>query len=362
MQAGNKYSAAHDAQKTVRERRAQGIFRPTAGPGSSLSVMYTSPFSGRLPLRPARLLAIWLTLTAWLACACSQKSATTDAAAPAGATSVRPTIVFMTDFGTANDAAAICRAVIYGIMPDVRVTDITHQVTPYSIEEASRFLFAVTPYYPAGTIFLVVVDPGVGSSRKAVVVKSKKGQYFVLPDNGLLTPVADRDGLESAHEITNPSWMIQAPVSSTFHGRDIFSPTAAHLAAGWDFTQAGPVVPQLVRFAAKVPRTTDKGIQGDIIALDDPYGSLVTDISGEQLRGLGYRLGDKISLRIDGKPVVLPYVQTFTAVSVGEPLVYVDSRGRVGVAINQGNYSSRFHITPPGTIFIPRKASAVHGK
>ena len=174
--------------------------------------------------------------------ACSQQQPATKDASTAAQTApaTRPTIVFMTDFGTANDAVAICRAVIFGIAPEARLTDITHQVTPFSIEEASRFLKGVTPYYPAGTVFLVVVDPGVGTSRKAVIVKSKKGQYFVLPDNGLVTPVLERDGLDSAREITNQSWMIQAPLSSTFHGRDIFSPAAAHLAAGWDFNSRRP--------------------------------------------------------------------------------------------------------------------------
>jgi len=164
----------------------------------------------------------------------------------------RPAIVFMTDFGTANDAVALCKAVILNISPDARVMDITHQVTPFQIEEASRFLYGVTPYYPTGTVFLVVVDPGVGTSRKAVIVKSKKGQLFVLPDNGIISAVIDRDGLYGAHEINNQNWMIQAAVSSTFHGRDIFSPAAAHLAEGWDYTIAGPEVPQLVRLTPKV--------------------------------------------------------------------------------------------------------------
>src|SRR5262249_35862496 len=140
---------------------------------------------------------------------------------------------------------AICRAVIFGIAPDVRLTDITHQVTPFSIEEAARFLAGVTPYYPPGTVFLAVIDPGVGTSRKAVIVKSKKGQYFVVPDNGLVTPVLERDGLHSAREITNTLWMLAPAVSSTFHGRDIFSPAAAHLAAGWDYVLAGPEVSEL---------------------------------------------------------------------------------------------------------------------
>jgi S-adenosylmethionine hydrolase len=303
----------------------------------------------------------------WLACAlfaaaCSKSPSQKNSLQAPGQPGGHPTIVFMTDFGIANDAVAICKAVILGIAPDARIMDITHQVTPYAIEEGSRFLEAVTPYYPAGTVFLVVVDPGVGTSRKAVVVKSKKGQYFVLPDNGLVTPVLDRDGLDSAREITNPDWMIQAPISSTFHGRDIFSPVAAHLAAGGDFSLVGPVLPQLVRLNPKTSATTDKGIQGNIIGIDDPFGSLVTDIQGDEFKKLGYRLGDKIFLEINKKSVTLPYVKTFMEVPVGDALLYVDSRGRVGIAINQGSYSRKFNITPPATIFIPRKGAPIKGK
>jgi S-adenosylmethionine hydrolase len=290
---------------------------------------------------------------------CSQPPAQKEPAAAPAAPVSHPTIVFMTDFGTANDAVAICRAVIFGIAPDVRLTDITHQVTPFSIDEASRFLFGVTPYYPAGTVFLIVVDPGVGTSRKAIIAKSKKGQYFVAPDNGVLTPVLDRDGFDSAREITNQNWMIQAPVSSTFHGRDIFSPAAAHLAAGWDYNLVGPDVPQLVRLTTKSATFTDKGIEGDIIGLDDPFGSLISDIPGDDFKKLGYVLGDKVTVEINKKPVTLPYVKTFMDVPVGATLLYVDSRGRVGIAINQGNYSKKFNMEPPGTIFIPQKHTPI---
>jgi len=298
-----------------------------------------------------------------LAAACSKDRAQNDSvgssASPSGK---RPTIVFMTDFGTANDAVAICKAVIVGIAPDARIMDITHQVTPYQIEEASRFLAGVTPYYPAGTVFLAVVDPGVGTSRKAVIVKSRKGQFFVLPDNGLITPVLDRDGLASAREITNQAWMIEAPVSSTFHGRDIFSPAAAHLVYGWDFNLVGPEVSQLVRLTPKASVTSEKGIEGNIIGLDDPYGSLITDIPGDEFKKLGYTLGDKIRIEINRKPATLPYVKTFMDVPVGDLLLYVDSRGRVGIAVNEGNYSKKFDVTPPGTIFIPRKGAPFKGK
>ena len=298
-----------------------------------------------------------------LAAACSKDRAQSDSAGSSASPSgKRPTIVFMTDFGTANDAVAICKAVIVGIAPDARIMDITHQVTPYQIEEASRFLAGVTPYYPAATVFLVVVDPGVGTSRKAVIVKSRKGQFFVLPDNGLITPVLDRDGLASAREITNQAWMIEALVSSTFHGRDIFSPAAAHLASGWDFNLVGPEVSQLVRLTPKVSITAEKGIEGDIIGLDDPYGSLITDIPGDEFKKLGYNLGDKIRVEINKKLVTLPYVKTFMDVPVGDLLLYIDSRGRVGIAINEGNYSKKFDVTPPATIFIPRKGTPIKGK
>jgi S-adenosylmethionine hydrolase len=274
----------------------------------------------------------------------------------------RPTIVFMTDFGTANDAVAICKAVMLGIAPDARIMDITHQVTPFSIEEGARFLSAVTPYYPSGTVFVAVIDPGVGTTRKAVIVKTKKAQYFVLPDNGLITPVIEHDGLESAREITNTSWMIGDTVSSTFHGRDIFSPAGAHLAAGWDYTLAGPEVPELVGLSPKVATIKEKGIEGEVIALDDPFGSLVTDIQGEDFRNLGYKLGDKLTVLLDKKPFTLPYVKTFMDVPVGDPLLYVNSRGRVGMALNERNFSQENKITPPVPIFIPKKGVVLRGK
>ena len=269
----------------------------------------------------------------------------------------RPIIVFETDFGTANDAVAICKAVILSIAPDAQIMDITHQVTPFSVADGARFLYEVTPYYPAGTVFLVVVDPGVGTSRKAVVVKSKRGQYFVLPDNGLITSVANRDGLVSAREITNPGWMIGGNVSSTFHGRDIFSPTAAHLAKGWDWTTVGPVVPldELVRFEPSVAKVDASGITGEVIALDDPFGGLITDISGDQFRSLGYRLGNEVTVRVGDREFTMPFVKTFMDVPVGRMLAYIDSRGRFGLALNEKNLSKTYSINPPTPIFVPRK-------
>src|SRR5262249_53515003 len=155
-----------------------------------------------------------------------------------------------------------------------------------------------------------------------------------------------RDGLDSAREITNTGWMLMPQVSSTFHGRDIFSPAAAHLAEGWDFRLAGAEVPQLVQLTPKVSSTSENGIAGDIIGLDDPYGSLISNIPGEEFKKLGYQLGDKIIVQLDKKPFSVPYAKTFMDVPVGEPLLYVDSRGRIGLALNQGNFSQAHKFTP----------------
>ena len=302
-----------------------------------------------------------LSILAFVSCARPQ-SAPSNSSSNSQNSSLRPAIVFITDFGAANDAVAICKAVMISIAPDARIMDITHQVTPFSIDEGARFLAGVSPYYPAGTVFVGVIDPGVGTARRAVVVKTNKGQYFVVPDNGLVSPIVERDGLDSAREITNTSWMIGEKVSSTFHGRDIFSPVGAHLAAGWDFTLVGPVVPQLVHLTSRVSAITGKGIDGDIIGLDDPFGSLITDIPADDFKALGYKVGDRVTLLLNKKPFALPYVKTFMDVPVGDPLLYVDSRGRMALALNQGNFSQVNKITPPAIISIPKRGAPIKGK
>jgi S-adenosyl-L-methionine hydrolase (adenosine-forming) len=266
-----------------------------------------------------------------------------------------PTVVFMTDFGVIDDSVALCKGVMYGIAPNLRIVDLTHQVTAFSIADGARFLFGATPYFPAGTVFVVVIDPTVGSSRKAVVVKSKRGQFFVLPDNGLITMVQDRDGIESAREITNPDWMIGAKISSTFHGRDIFSPVGAHVARGDDWTQVGAEMKGLVRLDLKPATIDDKGLAGEVIATDGPFGNLVTNISYDDFIKLGYQRGDVLKVTIASYEVELPFVKTFSDVPLKRPLLYIDSRGRAGFALNQASFAATYDIHPPQPIFIPRK-------
>jgi S-adenosylmethionine hydrolase len=266
-----------------------------------------------------------------------------------------PTVVFMTDFGIVDDSVALCKGVMYGIAPNLRIVDLTHQVEAFSIRDGARFLFGATPYFAAGTVFVVVIDPGVGSTRKAVVVKSKRGQLFVLPDNGLMTMVEDRDGIESIREVTNPDWMVGAKISSTFHGRDIFSPVGAHVARGDDWTRVGPPVNQLVRLDLKPARIDDKGLTGEIIALDGPFGNLITNISADDFLKLGYQRGDKLKVTIAGREVEMPFVRTFSDVPLKQPLLFIDSRGRASFALNQASFAAAYKLDPPQPVFIPRK-------
>ena len=266
-----------------------------------------------------------------------------------------PTVVFMTDFGVVDDSVALCKGVMYGIAPNLRIVDLTHQVRAFSIADAARFQFGASPYFPAGTVFVAVVDPGVGSARKAIVIRSRRGQFFVLPDNGLITLVADRDGVENIREITNPDWMIGAKVSSTFHGRDIFSPVGAHLARGDDWTQVGPELKQFVRLDLRPAALDERGLSGEVIALDGPFGNLITNINAEDFLKLGYQHGDSLKVTIAGREIQMPFVKTFSDVPLKQPLLFIDSRGRASFALNQGNFAAAYHIEPPQPIFIPRK-------
>jgi S-adenosylmethionine hydrolase len=268
-----------------------------------------------------------------------------------------PTIVFMTDFDVVDDSVAICRGVMYGIMPDVRIVDLTHQVTPFSILDGARFLYGATPYYPAGAVFVVVIDPTVGSTRKAIVAHSKRGQFFVLPDNGVITLVEQRDGIDAVREITNPEWMIGSNLSSTFHGRDIFSPVGAHLARGDDWKTVGPEMPvkDLVRLDLKLAKVDEHGLNGTVIATDGPFGNLVTNVDANEFLKLGYERGQEVPVKVGDKELKIKFVRTFSDVPTNQPLLYIDSRGRLGLAVNQNSFAATYGVKPPVALFVPKQ-------
>ena len=257
-----------------------------------------------------------------------------------------PTVAFLSDFGTIDDSVAVCKGEMIRVAPQVRIVDITHQVTPYAVNDAARFLAGSMADFPALTVFVCVVDPGVGSDRKAIAVRTSAGQYYVGPDNGLITLVPD---LVEARQIDNTRWMRGGSRSSTFHGRDIFSPVGAHLAKGDAFSDVGPVVPinQLVRLNLSPATMASSILTGEVVGLDGPYGNLVTNIPATLFAQLGFQIADQVSLSIGEKKMTMPFVKTFSDVPPGKPLLYIDSRGRLSAAINLGDFAKANGIEPP---------------
>lgn len=299
------------------------------------------------------LCVLMLVLGVWLS-GCSHAVAVGGRETAAALTSTQ-VLVFTSDFGTVDDAVAICKAVMLGVAPDLRIVDLTHQIRPFAIEDAAHYLVNVTPYFPAGTTFVTVVDPGVGSERRSIVAKTKRGQFFVNPDNGLLTFVEQRDGIEEVREIRNVEWMRQGKLSNTFHGKDIYSPVGARLARGDDWTKVGPVVSGMARLDIKVVEVSDKGATGRIFALDGAYGNLISDVYAEHLGKLGYSLGDNVPVKIGRRQLIARFGRIFSDVPVGKAVLYLDWHGRVSLAINQGNFAKQYRVTPPVEMFIPRK-------
>jgi hypothetical protein len=188
------------------------------------------------------------------------------------------------------------------------------------------------------------------------VARSKRGQYFVLPDNGLLTLVEQRDGIEAVREITNPEWMIGSKLSSTFHGRDIFSPAGAHVARGDDWSEVGPEVPvkDLVRLELKAATLDERGLSATVIATDGPFGNLVTNIDAEDFLKLGYQRGQEVPVTVGGREMKIKFVKTFSDVPVGQVLLYIDSRGHLALAVNQNSFAATYGVKPPVALSIPR--------
>jgi len=174
----------------------------------------------------------------------------------------------------------------------------------------------------------------------------------------VLTLVEQRDGIEAAREITNPAWMIGSKLSSTFHGRDIFSPVGAHMARGDDWTSVGPEVPvrTLVRLALKAAKVDERGLSAEIIATDGPFGNLVTNVDADEFLKLGYQRGQEVPVKLGEKEMKIKFVRTFSDLPVGEPLLYIDSRGHLGMAVNQGSFAAAYGIKPPVALFIPPAA------
>ena len=262
-------------------------------------------------------------------------------------------LVFQTDFGLVDGAVSAMYGVAYSVMPDLKIHDLTHDITPFHIWEASYRLIQTVTYWPAGTVFVSVVDPGVGSSRRSIGVRVATGQYIITPDNGTLTHIKRMIGISEAPIIDESVNRLQgSKESSTFHGRDVYAYTGAKLAAGViDFSGGGPEVPVDTVKELPIVEAEFSGdtVSGTIDVLDVRFGSLWTNIPRTLFTGLGVEHGGRVEVTIvnDTRTLyknILVYARSFADVYVGEPLVYVNSLDCMAVAINQGSFARAYNI------------------
>ncbi|MET0321964.1 MAG: S-adenosyl-l-methionine hydroxide adenosyltransferase family protein [Duganella sp.] len=266
-------------------------------------------------------------------------------------------LVLMTDFGTSDGAVSAMRGVAFGVDPALTVSDLTHEIPDYDIWLGAYRLYQTANYWPVGSVFVNVVDPGVGTQRKSVVLKTREGRYFVGPDNGLFTLIAERDGVAELREIDEKvNRLAGSGESYTFHGRDVYAYVGARLASGAiTFAQVGPVLPSesVVKIpyqkAVLVKTAGGDAIRGIIPVLDVKYGNVWTNIPKSLFEKLKIGVHDPVQVRLlhKGKQVarvVAPFEHTFGGVGKGKPLVYLNSLLDVAVAISQGNFAEQYKV------------------
>lgn len=262
-------------------------------------------------------------------------------------------IVFQSDFGIGDGAVASMVGVSHEVDMDLKIHHLTHDITPYSLWEASYRLFQTIQFWPKHTVFVSVVDPGVGSSRKAVVVETSDGHYIVTPDNGTLTHIKNFVGIKSIREIDEDKHRrINTEFSHTFHGRDVFAYTGAKLAASKiTFEEVGPELSlnDIVEVELGDVIKTENSIKGNIDILDVRFGSLWTNIVRDEFLSIGFKNGETVEVLIkNGSTIVynnrITYGKSFADVHVSEQIIYVNSLFRMAVAINQGNFARAYSV------------------
>jgi S-adenosylmethionine hydrolase len=261
-------------------------------------------------------------------------------------------VVFQTDFGLKDGAVSAMKGVAMGVDTSLKLFDLTHEIPAYNIWEAAYRLEQTVQYWPAGTVFVSVVDPGVGTTRKSVVLKTKNGQYIVTPNNGTLTLIAASQGIAEIREIDeNQNRRIGSEKSYTFHGRDVYAYTAARLAAGKiTFEQVGSLLPsEVVSLPYQKATINNNTIKGTISILDIQYGNIWTNITDDIFSQLKVNLGDKLHVVIYNNNIKkyeanLHYCNTFGAVPNGKPLLYLNSLLQVSFALNMDNFSAKHKI------------------
>ena len=262
-------------------------------------------------------------------------------------------LVLQSDFGLVDGAVSAMIGVALEESPTLKIHHLTHDITPYNIFEGSYRLFQTVHYWPAGTTLVSVVDPGVGSKRKSVVAKTKKGQYIVTPDNGTLSFIKKHVGIEAIREISEvENRRKDTEHSYTFHGRDVYAYTGAKLASGHiSFEEVGPElkVEDIVEIQVVETTLAENYVSGAIDILDVRFGSLWTSITREEFCTLKPEFGDRFEVTIYNNDMLVyqnqvTYGKSFADVRIGQPILYINSLYRVGLAINQGSFAKAYNV------------------
>lgn len=246
-------------------------------------------------------------------------------------------ITFLSDFGLQDDFVGTCHGVIKRIAPEAEIIDITHGIQPQGVLQGALVLANTLPYMPAG-VHLAVIDPGVGGARRALALRDRSGRLYVGPDNGLLVPAAEGlGGIEAAHELANPAYALE-PVSRTFHGRDLFSPAAAHLALGLEPAELGPPVDPdaLVRLEVPTPEVGQNRIRATVLYIDG-FGNMQLNLTREDLEQVDVVPGTRVELEYAGQRYYAVAARTFSDARRGDLVLYEDAYRNIAVAMNHGN-------------------------
>jgi S-adenosylmethionine hydrolase len=250
-----------------------------------------------------------------------------------------PIITLTTDYGTEDHLVGVLKGVILKINPDVTIVDITHAVTPFDLLDGALAIASAYAHFPPRTIHVVVVDPGVGTERRPLLV-SGQNQYFIAPDNGVLSGVYEKEQNILVRHLTSEHYFLQ-PVSKTFHGRDIFAPVAGWLSKNWQPASMGEEITDFKRFAMPKPKEADGGLKGVVLKVDS-FGNLMTNFRPEDLPAEAQEKGE-VKLQV-GTCQVTRLVPTFASGNAGEAVAYIGSSGYVEIAVNKGNASKTLGI------------------
>ena len=261
-------------------------------------------------------------------------------------------VSLLTDYGREDDFVGVCHAVILGICPEAQIVDVSHGIARHDVRQGAIVLRNTLPFVPAG-VHVAIVDPQVGTERRAVALRTDDGRILVGPDNGLLSLAWERfGGVAEAVDVSRSPHRLE-PVSATFHGRDVFAPVAAHLAAGAPLADAGETIDPDTLDTIELPkaRTEDGSVVAHVLIVDR-FGNVALNVSHEEVAGTGIVLGGEVELRAGAERYLANVAQTFADVRPGDILVYEDSYRSLAIAINRGDAAATLQLAPDAEVRI----------